>query len=67
MADRFAIVASWVIRDAETGDDAHAVAVLASELVARDRVPRTVVRVCSEVSVADRPQVNVVQIAEVEP
>jgi hypothetical protein len=64
MADRYVVLPSWMVRENQSYDSPHEAAVAASELVGKDRTPRTVVKVFSEISVAPAPQVQIVQISE---
>lgn len=65
MAERYVIAPAHIVRNADTlFENPHEAAVAASHLVEKDRAPRVVLRVVSEVRVSDRPKVDVVQIAE---
>jgi hypothetical protein len=65
MTDRYAVVPAHLVRQAENFTDAAAAAVAASHLVSKDRVPRTVVQLVTEVTASAKPHVQMVQIAEV--
>lgn len=65
MAERYVIAPAHVVTSADRvfNDPAEA-AVAASLLVEKDRAPRVVLRVHSEVRVSPVPKVDIVQIAE---
>lgn len=62
---RYAVVPAHVVRAAAQYSDHADAGVAASQLVAKDRVPRVVVQVVSEISASNKPHVQLVQIAEV--
>lgn len=65
MADRYAVIPAHLVRHVDQFDDPAVAAVAASQQVGKDRVPRVVVQLVSEVSASSKPHVQLVQIAEV--
>ncbi|MFC3716834.1 hypothetical protein ACFONC_11795 [Luteimonas soli] len=65
MADQYVVLPLHAVRDAKRHDDPYMAADEAARLVEKDRAPRVVLRVMSEISVAPEPKLAVVQIAEV--
>lgn len=65
MADQFVIVQTHLINATAKYTSAADAAVDAAKLVEKDRIPRTVLRVISNVCVSATPKVDIVQIAEV--
>lgn len=65
MADCYVVIPAHLVRHAEQFNDAAVAAVEASQQVSKDRVPRVVVQLISEVSASAKPHVQLVQIAEV--
>lgn len=65
MADHYIYVPAHIAKGAVAFADAAEAGVSASLLVQKDRVPRVVVRLHSEVRVSDTPEVDIVMIAEV--
>lgn len=64
MAERYLVIPAHVVVACEREYvDAAEAAVAASVQVEKDRVPRVVVRVMSEVRVAPTPKIDIIQIA----
>lgn len=66
MADRFLVIPAYAASGAH-GEfaDPHAAAVEASSMVERDRVPRVVVQLVSEIRASPVPKLDIVQIADI--
>jgi len=65
MAEQYVVLPLHAVRDAVRHGDPYAAADEAARLVEKDRAPRAVLRVMSEVSVAPEPKLAIVQVAEV--
>lgn len=66
MADRYVIAPAHLVRHADqVYDNPQDAAVAAANLVEKDRAPRVVLRLVSEIRASDRPKVDIVQIEEV--
>lgn len=66
MADQFVVLPLHAVRDAVRHGDAYGAAADAARQVEKDRTPRVVVQVMSEISVAPEPKLAIVQVAEID-
>lgn len=63
MSDQFVFVPAHFVGGIERFASQHAAAVAAADAVAKDKVPRVVVQVHSEVRATHQPRVDIVRVA----
>lgn len=63
MADRYVVVPAHVVAGIEQHEQQEAAAVAAANAVAKDKVPRVVVRLHTEIRAAQQPRVDIVHLS----